>query len=89
MSSVRLSELPDRHFKLAAEGRIAPVFRDCDARANPLPGRAYGMDTIVGGSPVGQPVIYFEAGDHGQVIGVDGETFLSLLKEVRHGQFTR
>ncbi len=88
VSTTRLSELLGRHFELVAESRIAPVFRDCDPGAIPPLGPAYGMDTIVDDSLVGQPVIYFEAGDHEQVIKVDGEMFLSLLKEARHGQFT-
>ncbi len=88
VSTVRLSELLGRHLELATESRIAPVFRDCDPGAIPPLGPAYGMDTIVDDSLVGQPVIYFEAGDHEQVIRVDGEVFLSLLREARHGQFT-
>ncbi len=88
VSTVRLSELLGRRLELASEGRIAPVFRDCSPGAIPPIGPAYGMDTIVDDSLVGQPVVYFEAGDHEQMIRVDGEVFLSLLKEARHGQFT-
>ena len=88
VSTNRLSELLGRRLELATESRIAPVLRDCDPGAIPPLGPAYGMDTIVDDSLVGQPVIYFEAGDHEQVIQVDGEVFLSLLKEARHGQFT-
>ncbi|MHB8453616.1 MAG: aminoacyl-tRNA deacylase [Acidiferrobacterales bacterium] len=88
VTTPRLSRLLRRDLELAAEGQIAPVFRDCDIGAIPPIGPAYGMETIVDDSLVGQPVIYFEAGDHEEVIGVDGETFLSLLKKARHGQFT-
>lgn len=88
VSTARLSELLGRNLELATENRIAPVFKDCDAGAIPPLGPAYGMDTIVDDSLVGQAVIYFEAGDHEQMIQVDGEVFLSLLREARHGQFT-
>ena len=87
VSMPRLSELLGRRLELAPEGRIAPVFKDCEVGAIPPIGPAYGMETIVDDSLVGEPVIYFEAGDHEEVIRVDGETFLSLLRAARHGQF--
>ncbi len=88
VSMPRLSQLLGRRLELAAEGRIAPVFKDCEVGAIPPMGPAYGMETILDDSLVGEPVVYFEAGDHEEVIQVDGETFLSLLKSARHGQFT-
>ncbi len=87
VSTPRLSELLGRHLELASENRIAPVFTDCDRGAIPPLGPAYGMDTIVDDSLVGQPVIYFEGGEHEQMIAVDGEVFLSLLRPARHGHF--
>jgi Ala-tRNA(Pro) deacylase len=46
------------------------------------------METILDDRLVGQPQIYFEAGDHEQLIRVSGEQFVSLLKEARHGRFS-
>lgn len=77
-----------RNLALADESRIAPVFKDCVLGAIPPLGPAYGMDTIVDDSLVGLPEVYFEAGDHEDLIRVDGEHFLRMLNQAQHGQFT-
>jgi len=76
-----------RRLSLVAEARLAPVFRDCESGAIPPLGPAYGMETIVDDSLVGQPEVYFESGDHRGLIRVGGEEFLALLREAMHGQF--
>jgi Ala-tRNA(Pro) deacylase len=76
-----------RRLSLAPESRIVPVFRDCESGAIPPLGPAYGMDTIVDDSLVGQPEVYFESGDHRGLIRVGGEEFLALLRDAMYGQF--
>jgi len=76
-----------RRLSLASESRLAPVFRDCESGAIPPLGPAYGMETIVDNSLVGQPEVYFESGDHRGLIRVDGEEFLTLLRDAMYGQF--
>jgi Ala-tRNA(Pro) deacylase len=83
-----LSGRVGRKLMLADESRIAPVFRDCDPGAIPPIGPAYGMETIIDDSLVGLPEIYFEAGDHEDLIRVDGEQFLRMLNPAQHGQFS-
>jgi Ala-tRNA(Pro) deacylase len=83
-----LSGKVGRKLMLADESRIAPVFRDCDPGAIPPIGPAYGMETIIDDSLVGLPEIYFEAGDHEDLIRVDGEQFLRMLNPAQHGQFS-
>ncbi len=83
-----LSERLGRDLELVPEQTLATVFKDCDLGAIPPLGPAYGMPTIMDDSLVGQPEIYFEAGDHEEVICVDGEQFLVLLNEAQHGQFS-
>lgn len=83
-----LSSKLGRELTLADESRIAPVFKDCDLGAIPPLGPAYGMETIVDDSLVGLPEIYFESGDHEDIIRVDGEQFLLMLSPARHGQFS-
>ena len=83
-----LSEKLGRELQLVNEDRFAPVFRDCDPGAIPPLGPAYGMETILDDSLVGQPEVYFEAGDHEDMIRVNGEQFLHLLREARHAQFS-
>ncbi|UCH52250.1 MAG: YbaK/EbsC family protein [Pseudomonadota bacterium] len=84
----RLSQRLGRQLKLVDESRIAPIFKDCDVGAIPPLGMAYGMETVVDDSLVGQPEIYFEAGDHEDLVCVSGEQFLALLKEAQHVAFS-
>jgi len=88
VSVEHLSRKLGRNLSLAAESRIVPVFRDCEAGAIPPLGPAYGMETILDDSLVGQPEVYFESGDHRGLIRVGGDEFLELLGEAAHGQFT-
>lgn len=83
-----LSHKLGRELALVPETSLAPLFKDCAPGAIPPIGPAYGMETIVDDSLVGQPEVYFEAGDHEELIRVDGEQFLRLLSEARHGQFS-
>jgi len=76
-----------RRLSLVAETRLAPMFRDCECGAIPPLGPAYGMETIVDDSLVGQPEVYFESGDHRGLIRVRGEEFLTLLRDAMYGQF--
>jgi len=76
-----------RRLSLAPESRLAPVFRDCESGAIPPLGPAYGMETIVDNSLVGQPEVFFESGDHRGLIRVDGEEFLTLLRDATYAQF--
>ena len=79
----------NRNLGLATEQEIDGLFRDCEPGALPPIGTAYGMETIVDDILVEQPEIYFEAGDHEQLIHVSTETFEYLLGEVRHARFSR
>lgn len=83
-----LSGTLGRRLVLADESRLAPVFKDCELGAIPPLGPAYGMETIVDDSLVGLPEVYFEAGDHEELIRVNGEEFLQMLTQARHGQFS-
>ncbi|MEK7758386.1 MAG: YbaK/EbsC family protein [Pseudomonadota bacterium] len=76
-----------RRLSLTPENRLAPVFRDCESGAIPPLGPAYGMETIVDDSLVGQSEVYFESGDHRGLIRVGGDEFLALLQDAMYGQF--
>jgi len=84
----KLSEKLGRRLELAQEYRTAPVFRDCELGAIPPIGPAYGMETVVDDGLVGQEEICFVGGDHEELVCVDGDQFLRLLKEARHARFS-
>ena len=89
---VNLGELHrqlNRSLGLATEGELGSLFRDCEIGALPAVGPAYGMETVVDDLLAEQADIYFEAGDHEQLIHVSAETFQALLGEnTRHGCFS-
>ncbi len=85
----KLSEQLNRQLRLAVESELAPLFKDCQLGAVPPLGMAYGMPTILDSSLVEQPDIYFEAGDHEELIHLSGRHFQSLLADARLGRFSQ
>jgi Ala-tRNA(Pro) deacylase len=84
-----LHRVLNRNLGLAMENELGHLFSDCEIGALPAIGPAYGVETIVDDSIAEQPDVYFEAGDHEQLIHVSAEVFQALLGEgVRHGQFS-
>lgn len=79
----------NRNLGLATEGELGTLFSDCEIGALPALGPAYGLETVVDDAIAEQPDIYFEAGDHEQLIHVSAEAFEVLMGEsTRHGQFS-
>lgn len=71
----------NRNLGLATEPELGRLFRDCEVGALPALGPAYGIETLVDDLIAEQPEIYFEAGDHEQLIHVSAESFSQLLGE--------
>lgn len=89
---IRLGEIQDflnRPIGLATEAEVGKLFGDCDLGAIPPVGRAYGLEVIVDDSLSGQPEVYFEAGDHLNLIHVNGPAFQRLMADAGHGSFSR
>jgi Ala-tRNA(Pro) deacylase len=78
----------DRDFVLAAESDVTRLFPDCEPGAIPPLGPAYGLDTFLDESLTSLANVYFEAGDHVDLVHVNGKAFHELLKGVRHGHFS-
>jgi len=85
----QLSHQLERRLGLATEDELAGLFSDCDLGAIPPIGEAYHMEVVMDDSLEQCPDIYFEAGDHTDLIHVDGPAFLQLMRHARHGQFSR
>ncbi len=73
--------------RLASEGDLAKMFDDCEPGAVPPVGAAYGMRMIVDDSLATEGEIYFEAGDHEQVIQMNGKDFMSMMDSAHHAHF--
>ena len=77
-----------RDLQLATEEEITQLFRDCDPGAVPPLGPAYGVETLLDEALSGLDDVYFEAGDHEQLVHVRGEGFRDLLRGARRGYYS-
>jgi len=78
-----------RRLGLATEIELAPIFRDCELGAIPPLGQAYGMETLVDDALAEQTDVYFDAGDHEQLVHVSGEVFTNMTEDARFMRFSR
>lgn len=78
----------NRDLHLASEPEIGKLFSDCEIGAVPPLGIAYGVETFLDDSLTSLANLYFEAGDHDQLIHVNAEDFATLLAGVRHGHYS-
>lgn len=81
-----INQLLNRHLGLATEAELASLFSDCDLGAIPPIGQAYGMTTIVDDGLDDCEDIYFEAGNHEDVVHVDCSTFNKLMGNSQHAR---
>ena len=78
----------DRRLELAAEEELADIFTDCELGAIPPLGEAYGVDVAIDDSLVNCDDVYFEAGDHAELIHLRGEDFRDLMAGAEHGRYS-
>ncbi|QYY31383.1 MULTISPECIES: aminoacyl-tRNA deacylase [Cupriavidus] len=87
---LKLSEICEqtgRKLSLAHEDGVREVFRDCDVGALPPVGMAYGMQTWLDDSLLTHSDVYFEAGDHQELVHMSTEQFMALMSDAQHGHF--
>lgn len=80
-----------REVHLAAQSELQTLFPDCDPGAIPPVGEAYGLPMIWdASSSLGETdTVYFEAGDHENVVQVSGEQFHQLMASAERSHFSR
>ena len=83
----RLSEQMHRELELASEGEINALFTDCDRGALPPIGAPYRVPTVYDDTIAAVPDVFFEAGDHTDVVHMRAPDFLRLLAGALHGSF--
>lgn len=84
-----LREQLHRDLVLATERELADLFHDCEPGAVPPLGSPYRIPTIYDEMLAAEPEVWFEAGDHEDVVHMKGAAFLRLLEGSRHGCFSR
>jgi Ala-tRNA(Pro) deacylase len=78
----------DRDFKLVEENELAKLFPDCEPGAIPPLGSAYQIETFLDEELTTLANVYFEAGDHENLVHMSGDNFKKLLSGLRHGYFS-
>ncbi len=78
----------NRDLHLATEDELAGLFDDCEQGAVPPLGPAYGIETLLDESLTSLADVYFEAGDHEQLVHLRGEDFQALLSGARRGYYS-
>ena len=84
-----LEQLLERRLELATEEEVGELFSDCEKGAIPPLGSAYGIQMVIDDWLLRLPQIYFEAGDHEDVVHMRGEQFRELVEGSTHGRFSR
>ena len=81
----KLEQELHRKLELADEEELSDLFPDCELGALPPLGRAYGIPTIYDDRLRKLACIYFEGGDHRDLVYMGGSEFIDLLKDSLHG----
>ena len=74
-------------FEMASEGELGKVFSDCDLGAVPPIGSAWSMNVFLDERLLEREEVYFEAGDHEDLVRVTGTDFARLMAGSQRGHF--
>jgi Ala-tRNA(Pro) deacylase len=77
-----------RKLELATEAELGEIFRDCEIGAIPPLGPAYGVPVVYDDHLQELKSVYFEGGDHEDLVCMGGPEFMSLLEGAPHGNIT-
>jgi len=78
----------ERRLNLATEKEIADLFDDCELGAIPPVGAAYGLKVILDESLTDQEDVYFEGGDHRNLVHVDASAFVKVMEGAERARFS-
>lgn len=84
-----LNEQLGRSLEMVDEDEIAQLFQDCDIGAIPAVGIPYEIEVALDLHLCDEPDIYFEAGNHVELIRVGGTDFQTLMKGAQVLSFAR
>jgi len=85
----KLAERLGRRLNLATERDVCDVFSDCHRGAVPAVGQAYGVEVIWDDCLAACADVYFEAGDHTDLVHMSGREFTFLMSRKAHGTISR
>ncbi len=85
----RVRKQLQRRLEFASEAELGLLFGDCELGAVPPLGAAYGIPTLIDDSLLRMPDVYFEAGDHEDLVHLSGSAFRALLANAQHGRISQ
>lgn len=85
----KLERALDRHLELANEGEMPRIFPDCELGAIPPLGEAFGIPVVYDDRLRRLSSVYFEAGDHRELVYMGGPEFIALFDGAPHGDLCR
>jgi Ala-tRNA(Pro) deacylase len=77
-------ETTGRDLEMASEDALSKLFQDCETGAVPALCTAYGLDVVWDDQLKYASEIYFEAGDHENLVHLRGESFRELMQDMPH-----
>ena len=83
-----LNELLERDLLLVDEAEVAKLFPDCDVGAVPPIGKPFKLKVALDKSLCEEPDIYFEGGDHVELVRVGGTDFQTLQRGAKRLSFS-
>jgi Ala-tRNA(Pro) deacylase len=78
-----------RNLQFASEKEIKDLFEDCSTGAIPPMVKAFGYDAVVDESLTSCDEVYFEAGDHTELVHMSGKDFQTLMADMPHYSFSQ
>ncbi len=85
----RVRESCGRPLALASEKELDALFGDCKNGAIPALGQAYGLTVLCDNSLDSCDDVYFEAGDHTDLVHVTGSDFRHLMSSAPHASISQ
>lgn len=79
-----LNRTLNRNMGLATEWELQQLFEDCLIGAIPPIGQAYGIRMVIDDSLLQCTDVYFEAGDHEELVHIKGSSFRKLMQDTPH-----
>ena len=83
----KLGEILNRTFKFSRETDVFAMFQDCKNGAVPAVGAAYNLETVIDDSLLHEEDLYFEGGDHEDLLHLNIDQFKALVEGSDHGDF--
>lgn len=75
-----------RKMHLVSEMRLNRLFHDCEFGAIPPVGKAFGYETLLDNCLLECEDVYFEAGDHTDLVHLSGQQFKTLMADAEAGR---